>query len=137
MRMRSYSTLGPVYRWLAAIAVVLGAPMLPGRLAAQSWYNNGGTWTNRMPITIYRQPGAGRIELDQFPGPGVGDECESEDGQWGRCGPTERERHLVHRIGWGEAELSDRVLRLGYREADCLGAGSVACVDLGERRYGD
>ena len=33
-----------------AAAVVLGVPMLQGRLAAQSWYNSG--WTNRKPITI-------------------------------------------------------------------------------------
>src|SRR5262245_56836666 len=65
MRMTRYSSWSPLYRWLAAVAVVLGVPMLPGRLAAQSWYNSA--WANRMPVTIHYTQVSGTSSLVNFP----------------------------------------------------------------------
>jgi len=64
MRMSSfYSSRSPLKRWLAAAAVVVGAPIL--RLDAQSWYDNA--WSNRKSITIHYNQVSGSSNLTDFP----------------------------------------------------------------------
>ncbi len=66
MRMSSfYSSRSPLKRWLAAAAVVVGAPILQGRLDAQSWYDNA--WSNRKSITIHYNQVSGSSNLTDFP----------------------------------------------------------------------
>src|SRR5260221_9309305 len=65
MRMTSYSNWSALNRWLAVAAVVLGTPMLPGRLDAQAWYSSG--WSNRKAITINHAKVSGSSTLTDFP----------------------------------------------------------------------